>query len=273
MADARRPRKKKAAAGAADELRRQAEERLEGSVVAPPEPQDAAAVVHELRAHQIELEMQNEELRRAQLELEAQREKYFALFDLAPVGYVDLDHAGIVGDANLTAARLLGVERQQLVGRRFSTFIFAPDLDVYYRHMGLLRQSGWPQTCELRLQSVNAEPFWARLEWPPQDAPNGEPLRYHLTFTDVHERALAEEALRESEEKYRDVVERASDGIAILQGGLAVFVNEALARMAGYSVGELTGASFLVVVREDHLPRCAGRTGAPARYQRAQAGG
>jgi diguanylate cyclase (GGDEF)-like protein/PAS domain S-box-containing protein len=51
--------------------------------------------------------------------------------------------------------------------------------------------------------------------------------------------------LRESEAKYRDVVERASDGIAILQGGLVVFANEALASMSGYSVGELTGMSFL----------------------------
>src|SRR5665647_2753993 len=65
MAGTRQPRKKRAAPSAADELRRQAEERLDKlSADASPVPEDIAAVVHELRVHQIELEMQNEELRR-----------------------------------------------------------------------------------------------------------------------------------------------------------------------------------------------------------------
>jgi len=260
MADARRPRKKKAAPGAADGLRRQAEERLDGlSAAAAPAPEDAAAVVHELRVHQTELEVQNEELRRAQFDLDAQLEKYLELFDLAPVGYVALDDPGIVRDANLTAAHLLGVERQQLVGRPLSAFILTPDRDVYYLHLRSLRETGWPQSCELRLRSAGAQPFWAHLEWRPQGVADGGPLRYHLTFTDVHERVLAEEALRESEAEFRNVVEGATDGIAILQGGLVTFVNEALARMAGYSVGELTGASFLVVVQEEQRAKIAER--------------
>jgi len=264
MADARRPRKKKVAPGAADGLRRQAEERLDGlsagaAPIAAPAPEDLAAVVHELHVHQTELELQNEELRRAQLDLDAQLEKYLELFDLAPVGYVALDDPGIVRDANLTAAHLLGAERQQLVGKPLSAFVFAADRAVYYLHLRSLRETGWPQSCELRLQSAGAAPFWAHLEWRPRRAAHGEPLRYHLTFTDVHERVVAEEALRESEAKFRDVVERATDGIAILQGGLVMFVNEALARMAGYSVGELTGASFLIVVQDEEHAEIADR--------------
>ena len=130
MADASRPRKKKAAQDAAaaprrpvstEELRRQAEERLaalsaQAAAVAAPAPDELAAAVHELRVHQIELEMQNEELRRAQLEADALRVKYAELFHLAPVGYFTVSEKGIVGEANLTAAGLLGVERRRLVG-------------------------------------------------------------------------------------------------------------------------------------------------------------
>lgn len=67
--------------------------------------------LHELRAHQIELEMQNEELRQAQVEMEASKERYFDLYHLAPVGYLTMSKVGVVLDANLTAGTLLGLAR------------------------------------------------------------------------------------------------------------------------------------------------------------------
>ncbi len=280
MAAARQPRKKKAEPRAADglhrpseadELRRGAEERLDGLSAASPAaspaasaaPEDVTAIVHELRVHQIELEMQNEELRDAELELEEQREKYFALFNLAPVCYLTIGDQNIVGDANLTAAHLLGVELELLIGQPFSIFVFAPDRDVYYLHQRELQQTEEPQTCELRLQRVGgagagggATPahFWAHLESRPQRAGDGEPSSSWVTFTDVSERKQAEEALRESEEKYRSVVERASDGIVITQDGCYVFANPAAAEMAGYAPEELVGMDLLKVVDPGNRP-------------------
>ena len=89
----------------AEELRRQTEERF--SALSAAATEDAA--VHELRVHQIELEMQNDALARAQYETEEQRAKYFELFDLASVGQLVLTDEGLVRDANLTAARALNV--------------------------------------------------------------------------------------------------------------------------------------------------------------------
>ena len=275
MADARRPRKK-AAPRVSGEMRRQAEEGpagLSAALPASPVPEELTAAVDELRVHQIELETQNEELRRAQLELEEQREKYFELFDMAPVGFLTLSDWGIIGDANLTAAQLLGVERQLLVGQPFSDFILAADQDAYYRHRLLLTQSGKPQTSELRLRPAGGEPFWAHLESRPQGAAGREPLRYHLTFTDVHERVVADEALRTSEEKYRLLVDSASEAILVAQDGMLRLVNRMIVETTGFSEQELTTAPFMSFIHPDdratvaeHYQKRLRGEAVPARY-------
>ena len=142
-------------------LRQRAEERPRrrgpgaGNLLSPKEP----ALLHELQVHQIELEMQNEELRRAQEELEASRARYFDLYDLAPVGYFTLSEQGLILEANLTAARLLGVERSALVKQPLSRFILPEDQDIYYRHRKQLFETGAPQVWELRLLRQDAAPL------------------------------------------------------------------------------------------------------------------
>jgi PAS domain S-box-containing protein len=117
----------KRAQSCADERRNQAEARL-----AAREPRraqarrandEAARLLHELRVHQIELEMQNEELRAARGQTEAVLQRYTALFDFAPVGYVVLDAAGTILEANLELARMIGIPRRRLGGWTFAKYV------------------------------------------------------------------------------------------------------------------------------------------------------
>ncbi len=80
---------------------------------------DLRALMHELKVHQIELEMQNEELFRSKGELEESRQKFRDLYDFAPVGYASLDADGTIWDMNLAGASLLGESRINLVKKRF----------------------------------------------------------------------------------------------------------------------------------------------------------
>ncbi len=84
---------------------------------------DRERLIHDLRVHQIELEMQNRELRDAQQRIDEARERYADLYDFAPVGYATLDRAGVVRDINLTGAALLGAPRDDVVGRPLSRFV------------------------------------------------------------------------------------------------------------------------------------------------------
>lgn len=110
-------------------LREKAEERAREIIADIPKdletrpPEEIRQAFYELRVHQIELEMQNDELCRTQTELEVSRARYFDLFDQAPVGYCILSEEGLILEANLAAAAMLGVTRDGLVKQSFISHI------------------------------------------------------------------------------------------------------------------------------------------------------
>ncbi|MDY6950772.1 MAG: PAS domain S-box protein [Thermodesulfobacteriota bacterium] len=104
---------------------------------------------------------------------------------------------------------------------------------------------------------------------------DGHPLHIDGVILDVTERERAQEALRESEEKYRNVVERSNDGIVIIQDGVIKYANPTLARMTGYDAGEAVDMPFTEYIYPDEVEeaidhyrrRMAGES-LPARYER-----
>jgi len=120
-------------------------------------------MVHDLQVHQIELELQNEELRQSHLALDSARARYFDLYDLAPVGYVTLHDDGLIAEANLTAATLLGVSRSDLTSRSLHAFFVKEDKDGFYLLCKQLRESGEPQSRELRMTRRDGVQVWVHV--------------------------------------------------------------------------------------------------------------
>ena len=158
-------------------------------------PEAARRALHELQVHQIELEMQNDELRRTQEELETSRARYFDLYDLAPVGYVTLSEQGMILEANLTAAGLLGVARGSLVKQPLSRFVLREDQDIYYLHCKLLFETGSPQAWELRMLKKDAAPFWMRVEASTTRDADGTSA-WRAVLSDITESKRAERAIQ-----------------------------------------------------------------------------
>jgi PAS domain S-box-containing protein len=195
--------------------------------------EEAHLMLHELQVHQIELELQNEELRRAQRELDESKARYFNLYNLAPVGYCTLSEKGLIREANLTAAGMLGENRERLTRMPFTSYILRDDQDVFYRMQRRLYQFRKPQQCELRMQGPSGKPFWARLEAVIQQESDGATVN-RMTISDFTEYKIAEQELRESEEKYRTLYEDSGVAIGYYQlDGTVIAFNQLAAEYAG----------------------------------------
>ncbi|MGB0128863.1 MAG: ATP-binding protein [Rhodocyclaceae bacterium] len=158
---------------------------------------DAHRLLHELQVHQIELEIQNEELRQAHQDLDAAREKYFDLYDLAPVAYLSIGENGRIEDANLTAADLLDVARSKLIRRSFSDFIVPDDQDRFYFLRRHLATASDREVSELRLIGKSGAPLWVRIEATMSRARKDQPPTVRVTLTDISTLKAAEAVLRE----------------------------------------------------------------------------
>ena len=109
-------------------------------------------LIHELRVHQIELEMQNDELKSDQAMIEESRDKYAQLYDFAPTGYLTLSRDVVILEANVATAMLLGVDHQKLIDQRFRKFIDPADIDRWDRYIVDIFQHDGKGRCELALK-------------------------------------------------------------------------------------------------------------------------
>ena len=189
---------------------------------------------------QIELEMQNEELRRAQVELDLSRARYFDLYNNAPLCYVTVSEAGLILQANLRAATLLGVKQADLVRQPLPRFIQTEDADSYHLLCKKLLATRETQECELRLVKSGGAVLWAHLT--ATVASDEEAPVIRIVLSDVSGQKKTEEALHESEELYRSILQTAEEGIwKINAASLTDYVNPKMAQMMGYKPEEMLG--------------------------------
>jgi len=225
-------------------LRRSAEDKINSDIADLPgnlpeefpglDADKARKLIHELRVHQIELEMQNDELLRTLTE----REHYYDLYEHAPVGYFSVNEKGVIVEANLTAGGLLGLTKNKLLSRQFTNFILPEDQDIHYFFRKELLRTGLAQSCELRMLRVNAEPFWAQIRASVGQISDGTRMcRYTLSDITEHKR---EAALKESEERFRHLFNRSPVPMGYINHeGLILDLNERFTSTFGYTLEDI----------------------------------
>jgi PAS domain S-box-containing protein len=196
------------------------------------------AAQHALSVQRIQLEMQNEELRMSRESLDSSRARYFDLYDLAPVGYCTLSEPGLILEANLTAANLLGVTRDALVKQPISRFIFRKDTYSYDLMHKKLVETKEPQAYEFRMVKSDGAQFWVYLAATAAQVDGALILR--IVMTDITARKQAEEALLKAGALQNAIFNNANFScIATDAKGVIQIFNVGAEHMLGYTAAEV----------------------------------
>lgn len=202
---------------------------------------DIQHLLHELQVHQIELELQNEELRQTQQQLEVSYDRYVQLFDFAPNGYMICDSYGIIKEANLTLCQLLGIERNQLLGKSLAMFITSERQDDYFLYRQKILKSNTSISCELEIVDARNNHKTVQLESIRLINLDNNEKNYQTSVSDVTELRKAA-AILENENRLRQLVGAASEGILLVdESGIIKMSNESSEKLFGYRENELTG--------------------------------
>jgi len=152
-------------------------------------------VRHETLRHSVHPLSEIEELRSDLRAAKSSRDQYQHLYDFAPIGYLILDEHAVVSGTNVTGAKLLGRERDALIGVPFTCFIPADDCWQYEQMVQRAMASMLPQRLDLSLLRGDGSIFQAQLDYVRQPVDEIPPTA-RITLVDISDRKAAEAEIK-----------------------------------------------------------------------------
>ena len=197
---------------------------------------------------------------RLDIDLAASEQRFRSLYGSVASGVLVLSASGVIIQINPAGERIIGLSAEEMRGKTPDQLWHAyaedgSELKSTDRVGPVVLRSRQPvQGITNKIVLPDGRVRWVLIDAIPVMGPDGQALQVVASFLDITERKQVEEALRESEERFRAVFNRAAVGIARIDlGGQIIEANPALQRMLGYSADELTHNPLATFVHPDYV--------------------
>ncbi|VVB68771.1 Methanogenesis regulatory histidine kinase FilI [uncultured archaeon] len=220
------------------------------------DPKDAlAAAMKELSNALEEIDIaqkeplpQDKNLQSSHLAVEAERQRYLKLFNLMPCGCIITDLKGTIKEANNAASNLL---RSKIIGVSLATLLEEGNLDDLKTNLDRLKRGEVIRDWEVRMKPPEGMVIPVSISANGIPDSQDKPSSLSWLIHDMTEYRRAEEALRESEAMYRQIIENANEVIVVAQERILKFANRKAVEVTGYSKRELESMQFTELIHPD----------------------
>jgi PAS domain S-box-containing protein len=179
---------------------------------------------------------------------------YHKLIETMNDGLGMLDEEGIITFANEKICQMVGCSREEIIGRHVTEFIDEDDLQKFQERFEAHRE-GIFRTFELTFRKTDGQKIHTIISPGPIYDDQGNFKGGFAVITDITERKKTENALKESEQRFRTIFDHAFDGILLAEPEekLLVTANRAICEMLGYSLKELATMKVHDIHPREHL--------------------
>lgn|GEM_PF-1084675 len=204
----------------------------------------------------------------AEKKLQVSEQRFSQVAENAQEWIWEVDVNGLYTYASPVVEKILGYKPEELVGKMHFYDLFVSDKRDELKQAAFNTFSKKQAFREFVNANVHKDghSVWLLTSGVPMTDDSGSLIGYRGADTNITERKRAEDALLESEEKYRALVHNIQDGLFVIQNEKFLFVNSACAQMIGYTAEELIGSKFQNVIAPED------REMATDRYRKRQAG-
>jgi PAS domain S-box-containing protein len=196
--------------------------------------------------HYVTVQKDVTEHKKADEALRISEEKYRAVVEQAPDSIMTFDLTGVITDYNPAGLAFTGFSEGQFIGKNFADLIplRKKDLPRFMKMYEQLLDGKVPEPFEVSFQDKKGNPHFGEVHMSLMKKGN-KITGFQAIMRDITEKKRAEDALRNSEEKYRNIVELSPDGIISLDmNGNVTSVNRAILDQTGFSEKEFLGKHF-----------------------------
>ncbi|GAB4439177.1 MAG: hypothetical protein OHK0011_21830 [Turneriella sp.] len=192
------------------------------------------------------------EARQARIALQRRELEFRRLVETSSEGVWTIDENGLTTFVNKRMADMLGYSPEEMLGKSFLDYV-SPDLHSLSLEKLQRRKAGVSEVHESALRHRSGRTVWVIASTSPIRDESGIVTGALAMMSDITDRKAIEEKLRQSEARYRQLVESSADAIIVHQSGFIVYANEAALRLVGaQEERELIGRNALDFVAPEY---------------------